>query len=387
MIKIKKKIFFIIKTAFALVIFLTLVLFFYAAFFFDTSSIERKTVKNEITEEETLIEEERLIEEKRLIEEERLIEEKRLKEEDKQKLKKKTKTKQVKTTLKDGLYATVGNKAITRSDIMNEIKSILILNNMSYSDDKRQELQQMAVKSVIKRNIKEIEIDKNDFLQFNQTDLNFHLNRLAKNANMDLDTLKSICKANGLDFSILEDQLKVELLWNSLIFQIYRNKISVDLDEIDKQLKLNQNKKEFNEYLISEIVVKAVEKDKLESMIKDIKKRIEIEGFKNVAMKLSVSQSAMNGGDLGWLNENKLAEKFRPILSNTPIGSLSKPILLNKNILIFKVRDKRKIKKEINLEELKNQLVVTEKTKILNMYAKSHYENLVRSTPIKFFNE
>ena len=381
MIKIKKKIFFIIKAASALVIFLTLVLFVYAAFFFDTSSIERKTVKNEIAEEE------RLIEEKRLKEEERLIEEERLKEEEKQKLKKKSKTKQVKTTLKDGLYATVGNKAITRSDILNEIKSILILNNMSYSDEKRQELQQMAVKSVIKRNIKEIEIDKNDFLEFSQTDLNFHLNRLASNANMDLATLKNICISNGLDFSIIENQMKIELLWNSLIFHLYRNKISVNLGEIDKLLKLNQNKKEFNEYLISEIVVKAVEKDKLESMIKDIKKKIEIEGFKNVAMKLSISESAMSGGDLGWLNENKLAKKFRSILSNTPIGSLSKPILLNKNILIFKVRDKRKIKKEINLEELKNQLVDSEKTKMLNMYSRSHYYNLRRLVSIKFFNE
>ena len=375
MIKIKKKIFFIIKTAFALVIFLTLVLFFYAAFFFDTSSIERKTVKNEITEEETLIEEERLIEEKRL------------KEEEKQKLKKKTKTKQVKTTLKDGLYATVGNKAITRLDIMNEIKSILIINNMTYSDDTRQELQQMAVKAVVKRNIKEIEIDKYDFLQFSQTDLNFHLNRIAKNANMDLATLKKTCIANGLEFSILEDQMKVELMWNSLIFQIYRNKISVDLDEIDKQLKLNQNKKEFNEYLISEIVIKAVEKDKLESMIKDIKRRIEIEGFKNVAMKLSISESAVSGGDLGWLNENKIAKKFRSILSNTPVGDLTKAILLNENILIFKVRDKRKIEREINLEELKNQLVESEKTKMLNMYSRSHYDNLRRLVSIKFFNE
>ena len=58
MIKIKKKIFFIIKTAFALVIFLTLVLFFYAAFFFNPSSFEKKTVKNEIIEEEKLIDEE-----------------------------------------------------------------------------------------------------------------------------------------------------------------------------------------------------------------------------------------------------------------------------------------------------------------------------------------
>ena len=370
MIKIKKKIFFVIKSAFALVIFLTLVLFFYAAFFFDPSSIERKTVKNEIIEEEQLIEEEE-----------------RLKEEEKQKLKEKTKIKQVKTTLKDGLYATVGNKAITRSDILNEVKSILILNNMSYSDEKRQELQQMAVKSVIKRNIKEIEIDKNDFLEFSQTDLNFHLNRLASNANMDLATLKNICISNGLDFSIIENQMKIELLWNSLIFHLYRNKVSVNLGEIDKLLKLNQNKKEFNEYLISEIVVKAVEKDKLESMIKDIKKKIEIEGFKSVAMKLSISESSMSGGDLGWLNENKLAEKFRSILSNTPIGSLSKPILLNKNILIFKVRDKRKIKKEINLEELKNQLVDSEKTKMLNMYSRSHYDKLRRLISIKFFNE
>ena len=369
MIKIKKKIFFIIKAVFALVIFLTLVLFFYAAFFFDTSSIERRTVKNEI------------------IEEERLIEEKRLKEKEKQKLKKKNKTKQVKTTLKDGLFATVGNRAITRLDILNEIKSILILNNMSYSDDTREELQQSAVKSVIKRNIKKIEIDKHDFLEFSETDLNFHLNKLAKNANMDLSTLKSICIANGLEFSILEDQLKVELLWNSLIFQIYRNKISVDLDKIDKQLKLNQNKKEFNEYLISEIVVKAVEKDKLESMIKDIKKRIEIEGFNNVAMKLSISESAMSGGDLGWLNENKLVKNFRSILSSTPIGELSQPILLNENVLIFKVRDKRKIEKEINLEELKNQLVESEKTKMLNMYSRSHYDNLKRLVSIKFFNE
>ena len=381
MTKIKKKIFFIIKAASTLVFFLTLVLFVYAALFYDTSPIERKTAKNEIVEEERLKEEERLIEEERLKEEERLI------EEEKKKLKKKNKIKQVKTTLKDGLYATVGSKAITRSDIMNEIKSILILNNMTYSDDTREELQQMAVKSVIKRNIKEIEIDKHDFLQFSQTDLNYHLNRVAANANVDLTTLKEICIANGLEFSILEDQMKVELLWNSLIFQIYRNKISVDLDEIDKQLKLNQNKKEFNEYLISEIAVKAVEKDKLESMVKNIKRSIEIEGFKSVAMKLSISESAVSGGDLGWVNENKLAKKFRLILSNTPVGGLSQAILLNENIFIYKVRDKRKIEKEINLEELKNQLVESEKTKMLNMHSRSHYDNLRRLVSIKFFNE
>ena len=111
MTKIKKNIFFITKAASALVIFLALVLFIYAAFFFNAPPIEKKIVKNEIIEEEILKEEERIIKEKRL---------KEKKEE--QKLNEKKISKKVKTTLKDGLFATVGNKAITRSDIFNEIK-------------------------------------------------------------------------------------------------------------------------------------------------------------------------------------------------------------------------------------------------------------------------
>ena len=54
-------------------------------------------------------------------------------------------------------------------------------------------------------------------------------------------------------------------------------------------------------------------------------------------------------------------------------------------ILIFKVRDKRKIKKIINLEDAKNQLVNAEKTKILNMHSLSHYENLKRSIAINYY--
>ena len=104
-------------------------------------------------------------------------------------------------------------------------------------------------------------------------------------------------------------------------------------------------------------------------------------------MKSSISNSATKGGDLGWLNENQISKKFRSNIINTPIGSLAEPILMNEGILIFKLRDKRKVKNETDLEILKNQLVTTEKTKILNMYSTSHYDSLRRSVSIKFFDE
>ena len=58
--------------------------------------------------------------------------------------------------------------------------------------------------------------------------------------------------------------------------------------------------------------------------------------------------------------------------------------MLKDGIIIFKVRDIRKRKNEINPEQIKEQLINTEKTKILNMYSKSHYENLKRRASIKY---
>ena len=60
------------------------------------------------------------------------------------------------TEITDALFMTIGNKPITKSDIVNEIKLILILNNESYSDDKRDKLNQMAINSTIKRHIKQM---------------------------------------------------------------------------------------------------------------------------------------------------------------------------------------------------------------------------------------
>ena len=157
------------------------------------------------------------------------------------------------------------------------------------------------------------------------------------------------------------------------------------MKEIDEQLKLIQNKKEIKEYLISEIVIKTVEKSKLESVIRELKNKIKIEGFESVAISLSISDSARRGGDLGWINENLISKKLLSTITNTPVGNISEPILLPNGILIFQVRNKRKVEKNINLEKTKNELVNSEKERILNMHSSSHYSNVRRSISVKFF--
>ena len=287
--------------------------------------------------------------------------------------------------IKDSLFATVGHKAITKSDIINEIKIILILNGQSFSEDQRKQLEEAAIKSTIKRNIKKIAIEKHKTLEFNRTDLNQELQSLADNLNMDLDLLKKTFEDNGINFINIVEQIKTELLWNSLIFKIYKNRLSINIEEVNEQLKLIQNKKEIEEYLISEIIIKPVPTNMLDEEIDKIKNKIKTEGFENVAMNSSIAETAIKGGHLGWINENVIAEEFKSIIINTPLGKVSEPIILPEGILFFKVRDKRKTKKFVDLEDAKNQIVNAEKAKILNMHSLSHYDNLKRSISIYYY--
>ena len=138
--------------------------------------------------------------------------------------------------------------------------------------------------------------------------------------------------------------------------------------------------------MISEIIINPVEKNEMNSKIKELKNKIANEGFDKVAMNSSISETAIKGGDLGCVNENSISKKFRTKIINTPIGELSEPILLPEGILIFKVRDK-KILETKNVEEVKKQLLNYEKTKMLNMYALTHYDKLRRTIQVKFTDE
>ena len=108
-------------------------------------------------------------------------------------------------------------------------------------------------------------------------------------------------------------------------------------------------------------------------------------GFEKVAMDLSIAETALKGGNLGWVNENVLTKKFKSIIINTPVGKISEPVLLPQGILLFKVRDKKQLDESQTLEETKNKIVDAEKTKILNMFSLSHYDKLRRTISINYY--
>ena len=106
-----------------------------------------------------------------------------------------------------------------------------------------------------------------------------------------------------------------------------------------------------------------------------------------MAKTLSVSESSIKGGDLGWVNENIISKKVKSAIVNTPVDAVSEVVILPEGILIYKIRDKRELKNNQTLEETKERLVNLQKQKILNMHSISHYDKVRKTIIINFFDE
>ena len=287
--------------------------------------------------------------------------------------------------IQDSIFATIGSKAITQSDIIKEIKIILILSGQSFSEEQRKDLEATAIQTVVKRTIKQIGVENFPLLGVEQNLIARQLERLAKNIDMDSETLESIFIANGIEFSNVLEQITLELKWNKLITELYFDKLTINAEEIDEKLKSIKLEEEINEYLLSEIIIKPSSNENLTFEVEELKKKIITNGFESVAITSSISESSKKSGDLGWVSEDIISKNIKSYVKNTNVGNITEPILLPEGVLLIKVRDKRKSKKNKKLEDVKNNLIQNEKNKILNMYSSSYYDRLRRSLSIKYY--
>ena len=288
-------------------------------------------------------------------------------------------------TIQDSIFATVGSKAVTQSDIVKEIKIILILSGQSFSEEQREALEATAIQTTITRTIKTIGIEDFPSLSVKQSNITNQLDRLAKNIDVDVETLESIFIANGIDFATVVEQITLELKWNKLITELYDDQLEINTKEIDEKLKSIKLEKSISEYLLSEIVIKPSSNETLNFEVEELKKKITENGFESVALTSSISETSTKSGDIGWVSENIIAENLKSYIEATNIGNITDPILRPEGVLLLKVRDKRESKKKESLEDARNKLINAEKGKILDMFSSSYYDRLRRSLSINYY--
>ena len=136
------------------------------------------------------------------------------------------------------IIITVGKYPITYFDLFKEVKMISILSNSEINENNKEQIEKLAIASLIKRKIKIGEIEKLGIKNYSKRELEQLIQNTSRRMGLDKNGLKELLKKNNLSFDSLIKRFQIDLIWNSMIFQIYKNKISLNTVEIENKINL-----------------------------------------------------------------------------------------------------------------------------------------------------
>ena len=272
----------------------------------------------------------------------------------------------------------IESEILTNIDFLNEKNYLIALNNNLKTLPKNQ-LKKISKESLIREKIKKNELLK--FYDFEKADKYSDqlLSDFYKRLNFEnKDEFNSYLINYNLNISDIKEKLKIETLWNEMIFQKYNNQIKIDKEKI--KTKIKNQKKILKEYNLSEILFQLDPDEKLLDKYNLILQNIENSGFKNSANIFSISDSSKFGGEIGWINQNQLNDNLLKEIENLNIDKLTKPIQTSSGYLIIKLNNKREKEKELDFEITFKQMITEEKNRQLNQFSLIYFNKIKQNT-------
>jgi len=272
------------------------------------------------------------------------------------------------------IVATVNNEIITNHDVKKESEYLKILNpNLDQIENAK--IINLAKESLINEIIKKEEIIKYlDFEKENAFISDYLKNFYSKlNFSNEKDFEDVLKKKKNYSLKEVKEKIKIELLWNELIYMRYGNQVKIDKNQLLKKINNFKNKTQ-KDFMLSEIVFQKKKDENLEKLGSQINSSINEIGFSNTANIYSISQSSKIGGKLGWVNENNLSEILLKKLTSLNIGDHTGIIQIGNNYLILKIDEIRLNEIKINKEKELEKMIKFETNKQLNQYSRIYFD-------------
>ena len=279
--------------------------------------------------------------------------------------------------LENKILFKVENEIITSIDIYEEIEFLKIFNPEINNLDES-ELLEISKNSILRDKIKKIEIM--NFVEELKVDDKF-LTRLIKSkySRLKINSIKEFenyLKDNELNVKKVKEKFTIELIWNDLIYQKFNKKIIINEDRIRKEILENPQRKQLKELLLSEIIFNASNKNEYLKKYEKILFDIEKSGFKKAALVHSNSETAANGGVVGWIKEDNLNKNISKVISKLQTGQISKPIRTSSGFIIIMIEDKRVSELKFNLAEKIDEVIRFKRNDQLNQFSNIYFNKL-----------
>ena len=285
--------------------------------------------------------------------------------------------------LENKILFKVNNEIITTIDIFEEIKFLKSF-NPEINDLNEKDLFEISKNSILRDKVKKIEIM--NFVKELKVDdkflLRFIKNKYSKIGINSLEKFEDYLINNNLNRNNITEKFYIEIIWNDLIFQKFKNKVVIDKEKIKNEILENPRKKRQKELLLSEITFSPNNKKNFQIKYEKILQDIESLGFKKTALIHSDSNTATNGGLIGWIKEDNLNKNIKGIISELSIGQFSKPIRTSSGFIIIKIEDEKEYETNFNLNKRVDEAIQFKTNNQLDQFSGMYFNKIKKDLVI-----
>lgn len=283
-----------------------------------------------------------------------------------------TRTLSDKGTMLDRVAAVINEGVVLQSELDEQIESV--------TQRLKQAGQELPPQSVLRQQVlerlvlQEIQMQRaaKGGIRINDEQLNQALADVAGRNNLQLNQLPAALAQQGIEYSSYRESVRREMTLQVLRQRDVIQRINVSPRELEQFLERQKSRpSELNEYDISHILI-AVPQDPTPQQLEDAAKRAQDvserarrgEDFTKLAVAYSNSQTALEGGKLGWRKGPEIPTVLADLVVQLKPGETSAPLRTPSGYHIVRLNDVRGNDQQVVVQQTHARHILLKPTEI-----------------------
>ena len=244
------------------------------------------------------------------------------------------------------IVAVVDGDVITNDDVESRTRLFGMSTGLVLAPEVIDRLRPQIVRQLVDERLR-IHVAREQKIVVSDKDIGAAIREIEQRNGMQPGLLRQKLAAAGVSQRTLVDQIRAQLGWGQILRGLLADKLNVTNAEADEQIKLRSQSVGKQEYRIGEIFVPiddpantADAQRFAETIIKNLRSGA---AFALVAAQFSQSQSALEGGERGWVQTNQMDPEVAALVTNMPVGAISNPVKVTGGFTIVTLQGKRSV--------------------------------------------
>ena len=246
----------------------------------------------------------------------------------------------------DAIVAVVNGQIITRRDIDDRGRLFALSTGLPMNEEVLSRLRPQITRQLIDEKLRMQEIQQRH-INVPIAQIANSISDIEKRNNMKPNTLRDRLGDQSVALTTLIDQIRVQLAWTGVLRQQLGDRSRVTAAEIHARQEALKQEAGQPEYQISEIFVPVDDPKNDAEALKFATTVIQQlhagAPFPIVAAQFSQSQTALDGGSLGWVQGDNLDPEVLAVAKAMPVGAISNPIKVAGGYQIIALAGRRTI--------------------------------------------